>query len=457
MEKQIDLSALPATFVWGVATASYQIEGGRFADGRGESNWDVFSARPGAIARGENADHACDHYHRLDEDLDLIQGLGVSAYRFSVAWTRLLPEGTGRENPAGIAFYDRMIDGLLDRGITPYLTLFHWDYPQALERLGGFRNPKSPLWFEEFTRLVARRFGDRVKHYLTLNEPHAFIEGGLKDGRHAPGLCLPQGEVLLAAHHALLAHGRAVQVLRSEVKDSYVTYAPVLQCAVPETDRPEDLEAARRFTFQMTTESLRSTPWWMDPVYGRGYPEDGLRLFGKKMPAFTDAEMDLIAQPLDAAGFNLYDTAVVRRGISGEVEVVAAKAGCPRTAFHWPVSEDGHYYGPKFIFERYQLPVLITENGLSCRDWIHEDGKVKDPDRVDFLLRHLRALARACAEGVPVAGYFHWSLLDNFEWNHGYRERFGLIFVDYDTLERTPKQSYFAYKNLITEHQRQPS
>lgn len=446
---KIDLSALPRDFVWGVATASYQIEGGRSSDGRGESTWDAFSARPGAIVEGENADQACDHYHRLDEDLDLISALGVDAYRFSVSWTRLLPDGIGKENPLGIAFYDRLIDGLLERKITPYLTLFHWDYPQALERRGGFRNPESPLWFEEMSRLVARRFGDRVKHFLTLNEPHAFIEGGLKEGRHAPGHRLPQAEVLLAAHHALLCHGRAVQVLRAEVSDSFVAYAPVLQCAVPESESTFDLEAARTATFQMTSDSLRSTAFWMDPVYGRGYPEDGLRIFGSNMPRFTHADLDLIAQPLDAAGFNLYDTQVVRADAQGRPVVVPAEVGCPRTAFNWPISERGHYYGPKFVSERYALGSLITENGLSCRDWVHEDGRVKDPGRVDFLYRHTQEVARACADGVPVLGYFHWSLLDNFEWNHGYRPRFGLVHVDYETLKRTPKDSYHAYRDLI--------
>lgn len=436
-------------FVWGVATASYQIEGATAADGRGRSNWDVFSSRPGAVFEGHHAHTACDHYHRLDQDLDLLMELGVSAYRFSVAWSRLLPQGTGRVNDAGIAFYDRLIDGLLRRDITPYLTLFHWDLPVALEDRGGFRSARSPIWFAEFTELVARRFGDRVHHFLTLNEPHAFIEGGLRHGRHAPGLRLPLSEVLQAGHHALLAHGRAVQILRASVPRSWIAMAPVLICAVPNTPMPADVEAARKWTFAMNAPELRCTSWWMDPVYGRGYPEDGLRQFGADAPRFTSNDLDSIAQPLDAVGVNLYDAVRVRADLDGQPVPCPSGPGAAKTAFNWAISEQAHYFGPRFLFERYGGPVAITENGLSCRDWVHLDGQVHDPDRIDFLLRHLFELQRAHHDGIPIYGYFHWSLLDNFEWNHGYRERFGLVHVDYATLKRTKKDSFFCYRDLI--------
>ncbi len=436
-------------FSWGVATASYQIEGATDVDGRGPSNWDEFCRRPGAIYEGHDGRVACDHYGRLEEDLDLLAELGVDAYRFSVAWTRLLPEGIGHINDAGLAFYDRLIDGLLERTITPYLTLFHWDYPAALDKQGGWLNPHSIAWFEEFTRLVATRYGDRVKHFLTLNEPHAFIEGGLRHGRHAPGLKLPLGPVLQAGHHALLAHGRATQVLRALVPGCRVVMAPVLICATPETSSLADLEAARTWTFSLNQPELRSTTWWMDPAFGRGYPEDGMRVFGRELPKFKSSDFDLIAQPLDAVGFNLYDAAVVRSGVDGAPQVCGQTPGCPHTAFNWPISPDAHYYGPRFAHERYGKPILITENGLSCRDWIHVDGCVHDPDRVDFIARHLQALNRAHEEGIPIEGYFHWSLLDNFEWNHGYRERFGLTYVDYASGKRTKKDSFFAYRDFI--------
>jgi len=446
--------AFDEKFAWGVATASYQIEGAAAQDGRGPSNWDEFAQRPGAIYSGHHAQVACDHYGHLSQDLDLLKDLGVTAYRFSVAWSRVVPEGVGAINHAGVAFYDRLIDGLLGRGITPYLTLYHWDLPAALEHAGGFLNPQAPAWFEAWARVVAERFGDRVKHYFTLNEPHAFIEGGLRHGRHAPGHQLPLSLVLQAGHHALLAHGRAVQALRALVADSWVAMAPVLICATPESEAPADLEAARSWTFSMNAPELRCTSWWMDPIYGRGYPSDGLRLFGADAPRFTSAELDLIAQPLDAVAFNLYDAAVVRAGPEGQAEVCQLPPGGARTAFNWPVSAQAHHYGPLFAQQRYGGPIVIAENGLSCRDWIHLDGCVHDAERVDFLLRHLTELAHAQQRGVRIAGYFHWSLLDNFEWNHGYRERFGLVYVDYQTLRRTKKDSFYAYRDVIAQSRR---
>jgi len=442
------------SFAWGVATAAHQIEGAAALDGRGPSNWDEFARRPSAIYDGHHAQVACDHYGHLDQDLDLVKDLGVTAYRFSVAWSRVLPQGVGPVNPAGIAFYDRLIDGLLERSITPYLTLFHWDLPAALDHQGGFLNPRSPDWFESWTQVVAERFGDRVKHYFTLNEPHAFIEGGLRHGRHAPGYRLPLSQVLQAGHHALLAHGRAVQVLRAMVPHSWVAMAPVLICATPHSDEPADVEAARTWTFSMTAPELRCTTWWMDPIYGRGYPADGLQLFGADVPHFTSAELDLIAQPLDAVAFNLYDAAVVRADRAGQPALCAVPPGGARTAFNWPVSPRAHYYGPCFAQERYAGPIVIAENGLSCRDWIHLDGHVHDADRVDFLLRHLTELQRAAQQGVRIDGYFHWSLLDNFEWNHGYRERFGLVYVDYQTLQRTKKDSFYVYRDVIAQSRR---
>lgn len=439
-------------FAWGVATASYQIEGAHDVEGRGLGNWDLFCRKAGAIYQGHTGNRACDHYHRLEEDLDLLSELGVSAYRFGVSWPRILPAGTGKANEAGLAYYDRLVDGLLAREITPYLTLFHWDYPQELERRGGWRNPASPLWFEEFTRVIAQRLGDRVRHWFTLNEPHAYIEGGLKQGRHAPGLTLPQADVLLAAHHTLLAHGRATQVLRAEVRDAWIAMAPVLICAVPKTNGAEDVEAARKFTFSMFGPDLRVTSFWMDPVFGRGYPEETTRLFGRDMPKVAPQDLDLIAQPLDAVGFNLYDAQVVEAGPDGAPVTCPAAPGAPRTAFNWPLTPEAHEYGPRFCHERYGKPIVITENGISCRDFIHLDGQVPDDDRIDFIRTHVDALGRAAESNVPIQGYFHWSLLDNFEWNHGYRERFGLVHVDYQTMTRTKKKSFYAYRDLIRSH-----
>jgi beta-glucosidase len=439
----------PEEFRFGVATAAAQIEGAASIDGKGQSTWDVFAQKTGAIFEGNTLDVACDHYHRLDEDLDLIAKLGVDSYRFSVSWPRVLPEGVGRVNEKGIAFYERLVDGLFERNVTPYLTLFHWDLPHALDQRGGFQNRDIVGWFAEYTELIARRFGDRVKHFLTINEPHAFIEGGLRHGRHAPGQALPLGHVLKASHHALMCHGTAVQVLRAQVRESFVVAAPVLICATPLTGSDADLEAARRYTFEMRSTDLRVSAFWMDPIYKGEYPESALRHFGNDMPAIDPSDLELIRQPLDAFGCNLYDAAVVRAGVDGEPEVVPPVPGSARTAFNWAVTPNAHYYGPRLAWERYRLPILITENGLSSRDWVAADGQVHDENRVDFIHTHLAYLQRAIEEKIPVLGYFHWSLLDNFEWNHGYRERFGLIHVDYQTLKRTPKVSYFSYRDII--------
>jgi beta-glucosidase len=435
-----------APFLWGVATSAYQIEGA--SGDRGRTNWDSFSERPGAIYEGHDALRAADHVTHLEQDLDLLSELGVSAYRFSFAWSRVQLEGRGAPHGRGLAFYERLIDGLLARKIEPVATVFHWDLPEALSRDGGFLNDSIPGWFADYTELLARRFGDRVRRWLTINEPHAFVEGGLRDGRHAPGYRLPIGLVLRAAHHTLLCHGKAVQVLRALVPGSWVSAAPVLIPAIPASDSAHDLEAARQASFRVD-DKLRCTGFWMDPLYLGRYPEEVFQRFGKDMPRFPSSDLDLIGQRLDAVGFNLYDAPVVRCGVSGKPEIVPPGPGAPRTAFNWPVTPQAHYYGSRFCFERYGLPIVVTENGLSTRDWVSLDGKVHDPERVDFLERHVLELMRARDSGVPVDGYFHWSFLDNFEWNHGYRERFGLVYVDYATERRIPKDSFYRYRSLM--------
>ncbi len=442
-------SPFPRDFVWAAATASYQIEGAHDADGKGPSVWDMFCEKPDAIYKGDSGKVACNHYNRAAEDVAIMAELGLQAYRFSVSWPRVLPQGRGAVNERGLDFYERLVDLLLSRGIEPYLTLFHWDYPLALFQQGGWLDEDSPSWFAEYTEVLARRLGDRVRQWITLNEPHAYIEGGLRDGRHAPGLTLPLSQVARAGHNTLRAHGRAVQVLRSLVPEARIGWAPVLIMGAPATSSPEDVEAARAWTWQMRDTRLRTSSWWMEPVYRGQYPEDGLKLLGKDAPVVRAGDMELISQKLDYFGCNLYDVVHVRRGKDGQPEEVPFPTSFPRTAFTWPVTPEGHYWGPKFASERYGLPVLITENGLSSRDWVATDGGVHDTERVDFLRRHLRELGRAISDGVPVLGYFHWSLLDNFEWNHGYRERFGLVHIDYPTGTRTVKESAREYARII--------
>jgi beta-glucosidase len=437
-------------FTWGVATASYQIEGATQTDGRGQSVWDMLCEKPGAVLEGHNGDVACDHYNRYPEDVALMADLGVNAYRLSIAWPRIMPEGTGAVNEKGLAFYDKLIDSLLEKGIDPWVTLFHWDLPVALYHKGGWMNPDMPKFFADYTRVVVDKLGDRVRNWMTLNEPQCFLLLGLSDGRHAPGDKLRWDEILLASHHSLIAHGLATQVIRAHSKvPNKVGMAPVGATSMPATNSPEDIAAAKKKIFSITENNLWNITWWMDPVIFGTYPEEGLKLFGKKMPKFTDAEMAIIKQPIDFFGQNTYQGDYIKAGENGEPVKVPTPAGHPMTFIKWPVTPDCLYWGPKFFHERYGLPIIVTENGLSNQDWVSLDGKCHDPQRIDYLHRHLRELKKAAADGVPIDGYFQWSFMDNFEWAEGYRERFGLVHVDYQTLKRTPKDSFDWYKQVI--------
>lgn len=439
----------PENFVWGTATASYQVEGGAHDDGRGDSVWDACCRFPGFVKNGDTGDVACDSYHKFEEDVRIMQQMGVKAYRFSIAWPRVLPEGTGRVNEAGFAYYDRLIDALLRAGITPYITLFHWDYPLALYHRGGWLNPDSPDWFAEYTDRVVRRYSDRVTHWITQNEPQCFISLGHIVGTHAPGLRLAMPEALLAAHHALLAHGRSVQAIRAASQQPcQVGYAFAAGPAIPASDSPADVEAARQATFAMPEEGLFGNSWWMDPIYLGRYPSEGLEKYARFLPAIGPDDMKTIAQPMDFVGVNIYSGNPVRAGEDGRPQPALLPLGAARTAMDWPVTPQALYYGPKFYYERYHKPIYVTENGMACCDWPNGRGEVHDPQRVDFLRRYLGELARA-GEEVPIGGYFCWSLLDNFEWAEGYSKRFGLVYVDYLTGKRIVKDSGRWYADVI--------
>lgn len=446
-------------FTWGAATAAYQIEGAWNEDGKGPSVWDHFCRWPGKVFQGHTGDTACGHYHRLDEDLDLMAELGLRAYRFSIAWARLIPEGAGAVNPKGIAFYNRLIDGLLARGIQPWATLFHWDYPLALYHRGGWLNAESPRWFADYTRVVAEHFGDRVRHWMTLNEPQIFVGFGHFTGIHAPGLVLPPADIARITHNVLLAHGRAVAVLRERCgADARIGWAPAVtpSCVAEgfESD-PEVVTDAREamFRFSPGGNMALGASVWCDPVFLGRYPEGFTERFGRDLPPGWEADLAAISAKLDFCGMNIY----VAGGFHGRDAAGALSftpgdqipPGAPRTLFYWPVTPAALYWGPKFFSERYNVPIVITENGMSGHDWVALDGKVHDPHRIDYTARCLRELRRAAAEGVGIGGYFHWSLMDNFEWAEGYKQRFGLIHVDYATGKRTPKDSALWYRGVI--------
>lgn len=440
----------PQNFVWGAAAASYQIEGAAYEDGKGLSVWDMYCKKPGVIWSGHSGDVACDHYHRYAEDVGLMREIGIQAYRLSVSWPRVLPQGTGAVNAAGLAFYDRLVDALLAAGIEPHVTLFHWDFPLALYHRGGWLNRESADWFAEYTSVVVAKLGDRVKHWMTLNEPQVFVGAGHNEGRHAPGDKLRFAEILRAAHHVLLAHGKSVQAIRAaSPTPCRVGWAPVATVRYPASDRPEDLAAAHAATFGVTARTTWTNTWWNDPVFFGKYPEDGLRLFEAELPEIHAGDLEQIKQPLDFFGVNIYQGVPVRAGANGQPEIVPHPVGYPITGFDWAVTPQAMYWGTRFLHERYGKPIVITENGVSCRDWVSLDGQVHDPQRIDFMKRHLLELDRAIADGVPVESYFHWSIMDNFEWAQGYKERFGLIFVDYVTQQRTLKDSAHWYRRVI--------
>lgn len=454
-------SPFPADFTWGAAAAAFQIEGAATTDGKGLSVWDMMCRQPGRVFDGHTGDIACDHYHRYAEDVGILSEIGAKAYRLSVSWPRVIPAGTGAVNEAGLAFYDRLIDELLAKGVQPWVTLFHWDFPYDLYCRGGWLNRDSVEWFADYTALVVDRLSDRVSHWITLNEPQCFIGLGHYQGVHAPGDKVGVAEMLRAGHHALLAHGRAVQVIRARAKTPpLVGWAPVGGPSMPvDASNPAEVEFARRTTFAMGTHDpakpraedgcFWNTAWWSDPVVLGHYPEDGWAGYGKAVPEIRAGDLETISQPLDFYGVNIYSGSYVRPKADGTAEYVTFPPGNPRTALKWPVTPEALYWGPRFLHERYKLPIVITENGLSGADWVGLDGRVHDGHRIDFLQRYLRELGRAIADGVEVRGYFQWSILDNFEWAEGYKERFGLVHVDYETQKRTLKDSAYWYRDMI--------
>ena len=439
-------------FVWGAATSSYQIEGTGRDSGKGQNIWDVFTKEPGRVYEGHTGDIACDHYHRFREDVAYMKELGLKGYRFSIDWSRVLPEGTGKVNEKGIDFYNALIDELLEQGIEPYITLYHWELPYEIYKRGGWMNPEIVEWFGQYARLVAERFSDRVKYFFTLNEPQCFVGLGFLQGCHAPGVKAPLRDTFEMAHNALKAHGRAVQMLRAYGKQNVqIGYAPTSGMCYPEKETPKDIEAARKALFALPDDLSNWTwnvSWWSDPVILGKYPEEGMKKYEKYLPVITDEDMKLISQPIDFYGQNIYNGRCIRMGTDGRPEEVRRPAVFTKTATNWPVTPEALYWGPKFLYERYRKPIYITENGMACHDTVSQDGKVHDPNRIDFLARYLKNLKRA-AEEIDIRGYFQWSLMDNFEWDKGYAERFGIIYVDFETQERIWKDSAYWYRDLI--------
>jgi beta-glucosidase len=434
-------------FVWGAATSAYQIEGAVAEDGRAPSIWDTFCAVPGAIDNGDTGAIACDHYHRWREDIGLMRRLGLDAYRFSLAWPRILPAGTGAVNPAGLDFYDRLVDGLLDAGIRPYPTLYHWDLPQALQDKGGWPARDTAYAFAEFASVVARRLGDRVADWFTVNEPLCSAWIGYLDGMMAPGE-RDLSRAVPASHHLLLGHGLASAALRAHSPGAVRVGAVLnLSPCEPASDDERDAAAARRA-------DGHTNRWWLDPLHGRGYPEDMLAVYGIEPPV-RPGDLATIATPMDHVGLNYYFRQVVADHPAGPAPH-ARMVSVPDwtlTAMGWEVHADGLEQLLVRLTDDYHVRrVYVTENGSAWPDEIEPDGHVEDKERTDYLEQHLEAAVRAVRRGAPLAGYFAWSLLDNFEWAYGYAKRFGLVHVDYPTQRRTIKASGYRYRDIIEGH-----
>jgi len=468
----------PAGFLWGAATASYQIEGAHDADGKGPSIWDMMCRKEGAVSGGVTGDVACDHYHRMKADVAMMREMGLKAYRFSISWARILPAGTGAVNQAGLDFYSALVDELIAAGIEPCVTLYHWDLPLALHHKGGWMNREIAEWFANYATIVGRALGNRVKWWLTLNEPSVFIVAGYLDGNHAPGLKLSVTEALRCLHHSLLAHGRGAQALRAACPGKIkIGMAPAGYAKIPDTETPENIEAARRSLFTISGQSLWDVALWMDPVFLGKYPEEAPEVFGSKWHNPSAEDLAIIHQPLDFIGFNCYSGIRVRAmssdsetGITGGGTLGSSLAGGGNAVANTPedlpypqehptgqlnwlmLAPDALYWKCRFYNERYghgKLPLIITENGFCSGDWVALDGHVHDGARIDYLHRYLQGFKRAGAEGIPIGGYFQWSLMDNFEWAEGYKPRFGLVHVDFATQKRTLKDSALWYREMI--------
>lgn len=440
-------------FVWGTGTAAYQIEGAAREDGRGPSVWDDFCKKEGMIKHQDTGDIACDHYHRFQEDIQLMKEIGIKAYKLSISWTRILPNGIGEVNEKGLLFYENLIEELLKNGIEPYVVLFHWDYPSALQKQGGWMEKESPKWFENYVDIVTKRLGNRVKKYITMNEPQCFIGMGYSMGIHAPGYQLPRKDILQITHHVLLAHGLAVKVIRKNAPEAEIGYAPTSNATIPVSCDEKDIEAARKAYFAVIPNSdnyMKGVTWLSDPVLLGKYPEDGLELFKEELPEITKEDLEIISQPIDFYCQNVYKGSYVKYAENEQgFEYVPYPVGYEKTSIGWPITPESLYWSSKFLEERYHKPIYITENGAACADVKFVDGKIHDTNRINYLYRHIREIGRAVEEGIDIRGYIMWSLMDNFEWSNGYNERFGLIYIDYPTQERIIKDSGYWYKEVI--------
>lgn len=428
-------------FMWGAASAAYQVEGAYLEDGKGAGVWDALSA--GHVAHGENGNKACDHYHHYKEDVAIMKQLGLKSYRFSVSWPRVMPE-EGVINQKGISFYQDLVRELRQAGIEPLCTIFHWNLPMWIQEKGGLACVHFPTYYEAYVKVVVEALSDQVQYWMTLNEPQIFVGCGYLAGAMPPYVSgLPNELLGVISRNVMLAHGKGVLAIREYAKQApKVGMAPTGSCITPVSDSQEDIEAARAATYP-EDDNVFGNGWWADPIVLGTVPKPLRHILSQE-------DIELIHQPLDFYAFNIYnsnnysDIPGEEMNGSGNIPV-----GIGRTAMGWPITPECIYWACRFHYERYGLPLLISENGMANGDFIMRDGKVHDPQRIDYIYRYLANLKKAVEEGIPVIGYQYWSIMDNFEWANGYDKRFGLVYIDYETQKRTIKDSGYAYAEII--------
>ncbi len=451
-------------FFWGTATSSFQIEGGHDKDGRTPSIWDVYTVTPGKVKNNDDGRLGINHFDYYEQDLAYLSKLGVNSYRFSLSWSRIIPHKNGHVNSKGLAYYDKILDQLEAQGIRPFVTLYHWDLPTYLQEDGGWENRETALAFAHFTRVVVQHFQNRVNDYITINEPQCIIHLGHRTLEHAPGIYLDERRAVRAVHHLLLAHGLAVQTIRQHHPNAKIGFAPTSTAAIPFSDHPRDLLAAKKSYFALNYGAFDGVTLYSDPVFLGDYPPQFYHYYQEYLPSTYREDLKIISQPLDFCYQNFYTGYYVKALANGEPIRVPYRHDNTRGVFQWLYKvPEALYYGPKFLYERYQKPIIISENGISVIDELvkehplktkHEvqDYYIDDTQRIDYYKSYIKELLRAKLDGVDIRGYFAWSLFDNFEWAWGYQARFGLIYVDFQSYARYPKESFYFYKQLIEQY-----